>query len=148
MPSAVLEYRPVPTPVRGVTLHRLPEVHDIRGMLSFCEIGRLVPFLVQRYFVVFGTADDARRGAHAHRSLHQFLSCVHGCCHVLVDDGETRQEFVLDSPTLGLHIPPMIWGTQYRYSAGAVLLVLASDAYDESDYIRDYGQFLQLARAR
>jgi len=93
-------------------------------------------------------AGDASRGAHAHRTLHQFLTCVHGRCHVIADDGKGRQEFVLDSPSQGLHLPPMVWSMQYRYSPGAVLLVLASEVYDEADYIHDYDQFLHLARAR
>jgi len=148
MPSDVLVSEPVHTQVKGVMLRRLPSVHDLRGMLSFCEIDSHVPFSVRRYFVVSAVAGDASRGAHAHRTLHQFLTCVHGRCHVIADDGESRQEFVLDNPSLGLHVPPLVWSTQYRYSPGAVLLVLASDVYDEADYIRDYDQFLQLARAR
>lgn len=148
MSSDVPESTSVRTPVKGVTLHRLPEVHDLRGMLSYCELGRQIPFEVRRYFVVFGVAGDAWRGAHAHRTLHQFLTCVHGRCRVIADDGETRQEFVLDSPSLGLHLRPMVWSMQHQYSPGAVLLVLASDVYAEADYIRDYDQFLQLAGAR
>jgi UDP-2-acetamido-3-amino-2,3-dideoxy-glucuronate N-acetyltransferase len=148
MPSYVLETEPLQTQVKGVSLHRLPSVHDVRGMLSFCEIGSQVPFPVQRYFVVSGVAGDTSRGAHAHLTLHQFLTCVHGRCHVIADDGESCQEFVLDSPSLGLHVPPMIWSTQYRYSPGAVLLVLASDVYDEADYIREYDRFLQLSGDR
>jgi UDP-2-acetamido-3-amino-2,3-dideoxy-glucuronate N-acetyltransferase len=147
MVSEALESISTTTRVRGVTLWRLPEVQDTRGALSFCEIGRHLPFTVERYFLVFQVAGEAARGFHAHRTLHQFLTCVHGSCHVAVDDGETRQEFVLDSPSLGLHLPPMVWGTQYRYSPGAVLLVLASDPYDEADYIRDYAEFRELAHA-
>ena len=102
-------------------------VRDLRGNLSFGEIGEQVPFEVKRYFLVYGVASKEIRGEHAHRSLHQFLICVHGRCHMVADDGANRQEFVLDSPTIGIHLPPMVWGMQYKYTEDAVLLVLASE---------------------
>ena len=135
------------TRVAGVTLHRLPYVHDLRGDLTFGEIGEQIPFEVKRYFLVYSVASKEIRGEHAHRSLHQFLICVLGRCHVVADDGTNRQEFVLDSPTIGLHLPPMVWGIQYKYSEDAVLLVLASDKYDAGSYIRDYSEFLELVKA-
>jgi UDP-2-acetamido-3-amino-2,3-dideoxy-glucuronate N-acetyltransferase len=138
----------VATRVRGVTLHQLPQVDDLRGNLSFGEIGRQVPFEVKRYFLVYGVANKEIRGEHAHRNLHQFLICVHGRCHVVADDGANRQEFVLDAPSTGLHLPPMVWATQYKYSSDAVLLVLASNWYDPESYIRDYSQFLEIVKAR
>jgi UDP-2-acetamido-3-amino-2,3-dideoxy-glucuronate N-acetyltransferase len=130
--------------VKGVGLIRLPVVDDVRGMLSFGEIRKDVPFEVKRYFLVFDVPSRHVRGEHAHKKLHQFLVCVHGSCNILVDDGENRQEFELDSPGIGVHIPPMIWAVEYKYSPDAVLLVLASDFYDASDYIRDYSEFLAL----
>ena len=135
------------TRVAGVTLHRLPHVYDLRGNLSFGEIGNPIPFEVKRYFLVYSVASQEIRGEHAHRSLHQFLICVHGRCHVVADDGTNRQEFVLDSPTLGLHLPPMVWGIQYKYTEDAVMLVLASDKYYPGSYIRDYSEFLELVKA-
>ena len=135
-----------PTRVAGVMLHRLPQVDDLRGNLSFGEIGEQVPFAVQRYFVVYGVPSKNIRGEHAHRALHQFLICVHGRCHVVADDGVNRQEFVLDRPSLALHIPPMVWATQYKYSEDAVMLVLASENYDPAGYIRDYSEFLRLVQ--
>jgi hypothetical protein len=135
------------TRVAGVTLHRLPHVHDLRGNLSFGEIGNPIPFEVKRYFLVYSVASKEIRGEHAHRSLRQFLICIHGRCHVVADDGTNRQEFVLDSPTIGLHLPPMVWGIQYKYTEDAVLLVLASDKYDPGSYIRDYSEFLELVKA-
>jgi dTDP-4-dehydrorhamnose 3,5-epimerase-like enzyme len=137
-----------PTRVAGVTLHRLPHVDDLRGNLSFGEIGNQIPFEVKRYFLVYNVASKEIRGEHAHRSLHQFLICIHGRCHVVADDGTNRQEFVLDGPTVGLHLPPMVWGIQYKYTEDAVMLVLASDKYDPASYIRDYSEFLQLVKAR
>lgn len=132
------------TQVEGVILQRLARVSDLRGMLTFGEAGREVPFEVKRYFVVFDVDTEQVRGEHAHRTLHQFLVCVHGRCCVVADDGRHRQEFVLDSPHIGLYIPPMTWTVQYKYSPDGVLLALASDVYNPGDYIRDYGEFLAL----
>ncbi len=130
------------TSVRGVTLHRLPRVEDLRGNLSFGETARHIPFDIRRYFLVFNVPDEHIRGEHAHRSLKQFFICVHGSCHVVADDGCAREEFILDDPSLGLLLPPLVWGVQYRYSKDAVLLVLTSSPYDAEDYIRDYNEFL------
>jgi UDP-2-acetamido-3-amino-2,3-dideoxy-glucuronate N-acetyltransferase len=153
-PAAAGEGHPLPaepgaiaTRVSGVTLHRLPNVDDLRGSLSFGEIESQVPFAIERYFIVYRVAGKEVRGEHAHRTLHQFLICVHGRCHVVADDGESREEFVLDSPTIGLHLSPMVWATQYKYTEDAVLLVLASDRYNPASYIRDYNEFLRLKRA-
>jgi dTDP-4-dehydrorhamnose 3,5-epimerase-like enzyme len=130
------------TLVKGVTIHRLPRVDDLRGSLSFGEANLQIPFPVKRYFLVFGVSNQEIRGEHAHRTLHQFLICVHGSCHIVADDGSARQEFALDQPIIGLHLEPMTWAVQYKYSRDAVLLVFASDSYDADDYIRDYAKFL------
>jgi len=134
--------------VRGVTLHRMPLVQDMRGNLTAGEFEKHVPFPVQRYFMVFGVPSLEVRGEHAHRECHQFLICVRGSVSVVADDGHAREEFRLDDPTAGLYLPPMTWGIQYRYSADSLLLVFASHYYDAADYIRDYGEFVALARAR
>lgn len=131
--------------VRGVTLHDLPHIRDMRGSLSVGEFGRSIPFEVKRYFLVFDVPNREVRGEHAHHACHQFLVCVRGSCAVVADDGDQRCEFVLDRPNIGLYLPPMTWGTQYKYSDDAVLMVFASDYYDSADYIRDYGQFKILA---
>lgn len=130
--------------VEGVQLVSLPRVVDIRGSLSVGEFSRTVPFDVKRYFLVFDVPSVETRGAHAHRSCHQFLVSAHGSVSVLVDDGIHREEFFLDRPEIGVYIPPLIWGVQYKYSADAVLLVFASEYYDSGDYIRDYDEFLKL----
>ena len=133
-----------PVGVDRVRLIRLPLVDDARGQLSFAEIGQHLPFDVKRYFLIHGVATQHVRGEHAHRKLEQVLTCVHGECRLLLDDGENRQELALDSPSLAVHIPPMVWSSHYKYSADAVLLVLASDVYDADDYIRDYDEFRAL----
>lgn len=134
--------------VNGVELIGLPRVSDMRGSLSAGEFERNVPFTAKRYFVVFDVPSVETRGAHAHRSCQQFLVSVHGSVSVLVDDGNYREEFLLDGPEVGVYIPPMIWGVQYKYSADAVLLVFASHYYDAQDYIRDYDEFMKLAAGR
>jgi acetyltransferase-like isoleucine patch superfamily enzyme len=134
----------VPTTVRGVALHRLPLVKDLRGNLSFGEGSRQVPFDIKRYFLVFGVTSLYLRGEHAHKALHQFLICVHGSCRVVADDGVTREEFALEAPSVGLYVPPMTWLVHYKYSPDTILLVLTSDVYDADDYIREYQQFRAL----
>jgi len=149
------ETREVPRPKRlaperlagGAMLYDLPRVTDHRGHLSFAEVHQQLPFEAARYFVVFGVPSREIRGEYAHRTLHQFLVCVHGSCSVRVFDGERDQEVRLDRPDLGLHVPPMVWTTQYKYSADAALMVLASDVYREEDYIRDQDQYLSLLAA-
>lgn len=130
------------TSVRGVTLHRLMNVKDLRGSLSAGEAERQIPFQVRRYFLVYDVPTSETRGEHAHRNCHQFLVAANGKVRVIADDGRNREEFTLDHPSLGLYLPPMTWGIQYCYSRDAVLLVFASDHYDPADYIRDYENFL------
>jgi UDP-2-acetamido-3-amino-2,3-dideoxy-glucuronate N-acetyltransferase len=134
--------------VSGVKLHHMQCVADIRGNLTVGEFDRSIPFQPKRYFIVYDVPSMETRGEHAHRACHQFLICVRGSCAVVVDDGQCRQEFLLDRPDMGLHLPPMIWGIQYKYSADAVLLVYASHYYDSADYIRDYAEFRQLVGAK
>lgn len=137
--------RVIATSVRGVTLHRLTVAEDLRGRLVAGEVDRDLPFAPRRYFLVFDVPGREVRGEHAHRRCHQFLVCVRGSVAVLVDDGSTSEEIELADPSLGLHVPPMTWAVQYKYSPDAMLLVLASDPYDPADYIRDYDEFRTLA---
>lgn len=132
--------------VRGVTLKSLPRYQDMRGALSVGEFQKDLPFQPKRYFLVFDVPSQETRGEHAHKICHQFLICVKGSVRVLADDGSRREEFTLDSPSVGLHLPPMTWGTQYQYSPGAVLLVFASEEYDADEYIRHYDEFIALAK--
>ncbi|RZJ11115.1 MAG: isomerase [Rubrivivax sp.] len=127
---------------RGAGLHRLPKIVDLRGALSFGEIGAHLPFTPQRFFVVYDVPSEEVRGEHAHRACHQFLVCLKGAVSIVVDDGEKRDEVRLDSPQVGLHIPPMVWGIQYRFSADATMLVLASHTYEAGDYLRNYDDFM------
>jgi acetyltransferase-like isoleucine patch superfamily enzyme/dTDP-4-dehydrorhamnose 3,5-epimerase-like enzyme len=133
--------------VSGAKLHRMPVIKDIKGSLTFGEEHQHLPFPVQRYFVVFDVPSKEVRGEHAHRTLHEFLICLHGSCAVALDDGRVRDEVTLDSPTIGVHVPPMVWRVHYKYSPDAILLVLASDIYRADDYIRDYDEFVRLIRS-
>jgi UDP-2-acetamido-3-amino-2,3-dideoxy-glucuronate N-acetyltransferase len=134
----------VESSIAGVSLQQLPRFSDIRGSLSAGEFDKQLPFIPKRYFLVFDVPTQETRGEHAHKKCHQFLICVSGSVRVLADDGHQRQEFTLNSPSTGIHLPPMIWGTQYRYSKDAVLLVFASENYENDDYIRDYNEFLAI----
>lgn len=127
--------------VGGCRLLDLPAVEDLRGLLSFGEVGAQLPFTPRRYFLVTGVPSPEVRGEHAHKTLEQFLVCVAGSVDVVVDDGRRRAQVTLDRFDRGLYIPPRVWGIQYRYSPDAVLMVLASDVYDADDYIRDYDEF-------
>lgn len=148
--ESAISVEPSPSPtiessqVRGVTLHRLSLVEDMRGNLIVAEFERQVPFLPKRYFMVFSVPSSEVRGEHAHLSCHQFLICINGFCAVVADDGKNRQEFHLDGLLTGLYLPPMTWAVQYKYSPDAILLVFASDYYDPNDYIRSYDRFLSL----
>jgi len=128
--------------VRGVRLLRNRTIKDLRGNLVARQMGDGLPFQPQRCFLVSDVPTKELRGEHAHRRCEQLLICVSGSVNVLCDDGERRQEFVLDSPEIGLCMGPMVWGTQYRYTKDAVLMVMASLPYDADDYIRTYDAFL------
>ena len=128
--------------VKGVSLHKFPVMRDMRGSLTAGEFENFVPFVPQRFFMVFDVPGAEVRGEHAHRECHQFLICASGSVVVLADDGVHREQFLLDDNRTGVHLPPMTWGTQYRYSGDAVLLVFASHNYEAADYIRDYDEFL------
>lgn len=132
-----------PTPVHGVMVHTMTSVADMRGALVVGAFESEIPFVPRRYFLVFDVPTEETRGEHAHRKCEQFLIAVSGSVRVVADDGERREEFLLDSKEVGIYLPAMTWGIQYRYSRDAILLVFASDLYDSEDYIRDYEEFLE-----
>ena len=122
--------------------HKFVSHRNDTGSLTFLEAKKDIPFEIKRVYYIYGVANEARRGFHAHKKLEQCLICVHGNCTILLDDGTERQETTLSDPGEGLYVGPGIWREMYDFSPGAVLLVLASDYYDESDYIREYSLFL------
>lgn len=137
-----------PVAIGGARLITLTNAVDMRGSLAAAELMTHVPFSPQRVFFVYAVPSAEVRGEHAHKTLQQFLICVHGSCSVVVDDGTNRQEISLDGPRQGLYIPPLLWATQYKYTDDAVLMVLASAKYEPNDYVRDYDEFLQLISSR
>ena len=132
--------------VTGVSLHVVPRIRDQRGDLIAREVGAGLPFTPERCFLIVGSRPSVVRGQHAHRRCKQLLVCVEGSIVCMVDDGDRRQELLLDNPEVGLYVPPFIWATQYNYTKGAVLLVFASDPFDPADYIHDYELFLSEIR--
>lgn len=118
-----------------------PPLGDERGALVALEGTKTVPFDIKRVYYIFGTQPSVARGFHAHKQLQQVAVCITGKCRMLLDDGHTREEVWLDSPNKGLIINKMIWREMHDFSADCVLLVLASEHYDESDYIRSYAAF-------
>ena len=131
--------------IRGVAVYEMPLFRDPRGNLTVGEFERTLPFTPKRFFMTLDVPSFDVRGEHAHRTCHQFLLCVYGSCAVVVDDGVNREEFLLDRPTLGIHVPPMVWATEYKHSPDSRLLVFASEYYDPAEYIRDYRTFLSQA---
>jgi len=135
-------------PIPEVKTFEFPEISDLRGNLTFAETPGLLPFSPSRFFLIYDVPGKDVRGEHAHKELHQFMICIRGSCAVVVDDGKERFEIALDKPTIGLHVPPMIWATQYKFTQDAVLLVLASDVYKAEDYIRNYDEYLKSVSKR
>lgn len=123
-----------------------PPLGDERGSLVALETGKTVPFDIKRVYYIFATQKDVARGFHAHKDLKQIVVCVTGKCRMILDDSKVRQEIWLDSPTKGLLISDLVWREMHDFSQDCVLLVLASAHYDESDYIRDYEDFIKIAR--
>jgi acetyltransferase-like isoleucine patch superfamily enzyme/dTDP-4-dehydrorhamnose 3,5-epimerase-like enzyme len=130
--------------ISGAKLFSFPLIEDLRGKLTFGEYPQHLPFQPKRYFLVFDVPTAEVKGEHAHKKQERILICFRGSCSVMLDDGKNRNEIVLNQPNVGLYIPKMIWAAEYRYSSEAILLVLASDVYDASDYIRDYDEYLKL----
>ena len=116
---------------------------DERGQLVALEENKEIPFRIRRVYYMYDTVPDAVRGKHAHRKLEQILICVHGSCKIRIDDGNEKAEVLLDKPYQGLYLSNDLWREMYDFSSDAVLMVLASELYDEEDYIRDYDDFLK-----
>ncbi|WP_286717300.1 sugar 3,4-ketoisomerase [Thalassolituus sp. UBA2009] len=126
-----------------IRLIDLPPLGDERGSLVAIEANKHIPFEVKRVYYIFGTQSGVSRGFHAHKNLHQLAVCVAGKCRMLLDDGVNKESVWLDSPTKGLLIGNNVWREMHEFSNDCVLLVLASEYYDESDYIRDYSDFIR-----
>lgn len=116
---------------------------DERGQLIALEEFSDIPFRIKRVYYMYDTGSDVVRGNHAHKKLEQILVCVHGSCKIRLDNGKEKKVVVLEKPYEGLYVANNMWREMYDFSPDAVLMVFASELYDEQDYIRDYNKFLE-----
>ena len=119
---------------------------DERGQLVALEEFKDIPFRIKRVYYMYETGREITRGFHAHKSLQQILVCIHGSCKILLDNGKEKKVILLEKPYEGLYVSHSMWREMFDFSSDAVLLVLASELYDESDYIRNYEQFLDYVK--
>lgn len=132
------------TTVYDCSIVELSQHHsDRKGNISVVENGKTVPFDVKRTYYLYDIPGGEERGAHAHKELHQLIIAVSGSFDVTLNDGNVKRTFMLNRPYQGLYVVPGMWRELNNFSSGAVCLVLASDVYDEKDYIRDYRNFLE-----
>ncbi len=124
----------------------LPKVLDRRGNLTFIEQNRHVPFDIKRVYYLYDVPGGESRGGHAHKKLQQFIIAASGSFTVITHDGKNEQRFFLNRSYYGLYIPTMIWRELDNFSSGSVCLVLASELYEQDDYIRDFALFVELAK--
>jgi dTDP-4-dehydrorhamnose 3,5-epimerase-like enzyme len=124
----------------------LPKIADPRGNLTFIEGGRHIPFEIQRVYYLYDTPGGAERGGHAHKNLHQLIIAMSGSFDVILNDGREKKRFHLNRSYYGLYVCPMIWRELDNFSSGSVCMVLASNFYDESDYFRDFQEFLKASK--
>ncbi|CAM3763914.1 sugar 3,4-ketoisomerase [Parendozoicomonas haliclonae] len=120
------------------------ELGDERGALVALEQCHNIPFEIKRVYYIYGTQENVRRGFHAHKELEQVAICVKGGCSFSLDDGKEQAHCRLESPTVGLYMGAMLWHEMYDFTDDCVLMVLASDHYDEADYIRHYDTFIEM----
>ncbi len=130
-----------------IQLLELPVFGDGRGDLVSIEAEKHIPFQIKRVYCLFNLGEHSR-GMHAHRQLQQLAFCVHGSCRFVLDDGVTREEVVLSDPTKGLLIGNLIWREMHDFTDDCVIMVLASEYFMESDYLRDYAAFVDAIRSK
>jgi len=123
----------------------LPKIPDARGNLTFIENHHHIPFEMKRVYYLYDVPGGSDRGSHAHRELHQFIVAMSGSFDVVLDDGRATQRFHLNRSYYGLYVCPMMWRYLDNFSSGSVCMVLASEVYRESDYLRDYDEFVKAA---
>lgn len=129
-------------PLADCRIAELPRIQDRRGNLTFVEGGRQVPFDIKRVYYLYDVPGGSERGGHAHRVLHQFVIAMSGSFDIMLDDGFDKKRIHLNRSYIGLHIPPMTWRELDNFSSGSVCMVLASEHFQESDYLRDYSEFM------
>ncbi len=127
----------------NILKYQFPIHGDERGKLVAIEEQNDIPFIIRRVYYVYDTVQGVRRGYHAHKNLQQILICVKGSCKILLDNGHEKAVVLLDKADEGLYLANNIWREMFDFSEDAVLMVLASEKYDENDYIRDYDEFIR-----
>jgi hypothetical protein len=132
--------------LKNCKIIQLPKITDRRGNITFIENNRHIPFEIKRVYYLYDVPGGESRGGHAHKQLHQFIIAASGSFDVVLDDGFERKRFHLNRSYYGLYLCPMVWRELDNFSTGAVCLVLASEFYDEKDYIRDYSEFKRLVK--
>ncbi|PWS28279.1 hypothetical protein DHW03_11500 [Pedobacter yonginense] len=128
------------------TIFELPSIKNRAGNITPVHNGIEVPFDIKRVFYLYDIPGGESRGAHAHKECHQFLIAASGSFEVLLDDGKTKRIIQLNRPYIGLHIPPGIWASEINFSSGSICLVFASQTYNETDYIRDYEDYINFTK--
>jgi len=135
------------SPLERCRVIDLPVISDPRGNLTFIEANRHIPFNIERVYYLYDVPGGSERGGHAHKALHQLIIAMSGSFDIILDDGFNKSRFHLNRSYYGLYLGPMVWREIDNFSSGSVCMVLASSAYDEGDYYRDYGEFLEAARS-
>lgn len=129
-------------PINDCRLIDLPKISDPRGNLTFVEGGDHIPFDIQRVYYLYDVPGGAERGGHAHKGLQQLIIAMSGSFDVVLDDGQVKRRIHLNRSYTGLYVCSMIWRELDNFSSGSVLMVLASNRYEEDDYYRDYSEYL------
>lgn len=128
------------------SLIKFPKFSDSRGKLIAIESLKTIPFEIKRVYWIYDTSPDYERGSHAHKKLKQLIICIDGCCEFVLDDGSEKKSYILNRPDVALYIGSNIWRIMRNFSYGCKLVVLASELYDENEYIRDYKEFLKMVK--
>ena len=131
----------MPIVLKNPQIIDIPVVHDKRGNLSVVEGKQTIPFEIKRIYYLYDVPGGTKRGGHAHRKLEQLIIAASGSFTVVLHNGKKRESYTLNRSNIGLYIPPMTWREIENFSSGTVCLVLASEHYDENDYIRNFKEF-------
>ncbi len=132
------------TTIYDCSIIHLKKIENRAGNITPIENSKDIPFDIKRVFYLYDIPGGEDRGAHSHKKCHQLLIAASGSFDIFLDDGKSKKTVNLNRPYLGLHIPPGIWAAEQSFSSGSICLVLASELYDEKDYVRNYNQFIKL----
>jgi dTDP-4-dehydrorhamnose 3,5-epimerase-like enzyme len=129
--------------LKNVKQIHIPSFEDTRGSLTALEFEKVIPFPVRRLFFVKNVQQGNVRGEHAHKNCHQFFMVLNGSVDLLLDDGKEKTTLHMNANGYGVHVPPMVWSSQFNHSNDAIFLVLASESYSAEDYIHAYDEFME-----